>query len=155
MKEQEFEGKGAEFTIEKARTLLAAVDTGHGVDLRERAIIAMPANTIRPEGHLGRKNPGQLAREYCKAGGIEPSRSVLFRSPRKSLVAQHGDHRRDPRRGAEARGAGVRRSRRHRDDRVLIRPQGGRRRNGGPAYPGDRRDPSVSKPRRLESTAQS
>lgn len=40
VKEQVVEGKTPEITIEQARTLLASVDTGHVVGLRDRAIIA-------------------------------------------------------------------------------------------------------------------
>ena len=40
VKDQVIEGKTPEITIEQARTLLASVDTGHVVGLRDRAILA-------------------------------------------------------------------------------------------------------------------
>jgi site-specific recombinase XerC len=45
MKEQVIEGKTPEITIEQARTLLASIDTGHVVGLRDRAILATLAYT--------------------------------------------------------------------------------------------------------------
>ena len=40
VKDQVIEGKTPEITIEQARTLLASIDTGHVVGLRDRAILA-------------------------------------------------------------------------------------------------------------------
>ena len=45
VKDQVIEGKTPEITIEQARTLLASIDTGHVVGLRDRAIIATLAYT--------------------------------------------------------------------------------------------------------------
>jgi site-specific recombinase XerD len=54
VKEQVVEGKTPEITIEQARTLLDAVDTGHVVGLRDRAILATLAYTACRAGALAK-----------------------------------------------------------------------------------------------------
>jgi integrase/recombinase XerD len=62
VKEQVIEGKTPEITIEQARTLLASVDTGHIVGLRDRAILATLAYTA------------------CRAGAVAKLRLQDFQS---------------------------------------------------------------------------
>jgi site-specific recombinase XerD len=54
VKEQVIEGKTPEITIEQARTLLASVDTGHVVGLRDRAILATLAYTVCRAGAVAK-----------------------------------------------------------------------------------------------------
>jgi len=60
VKEQVIEGKTPEITIEQARTLLASIDTGHVVGLRDRAIL------------------GTLAYTLCRAGAVAKLRLQDF-----------------------------------------------------------------------------
>ena len=84
--------------------------------------------------HLDRKTPWRLVKKYCEAAGIDPDR-LGGRGIGIHSLAQDGDQRRHPQRGHHARGAGVRRPRRHPHHRGLLRAQGGRRRGGGAANP--------------------
>src|SRR3954451_23718195 len=54
VKDQVIEGKTPEITIEQARTLLASVDTGHVVGLRDRAILATLAYTACRAGAVAK-----------------------------------------------------------------------------------------------------
>src|SRR3954451_5580688 len=54
VKDQVIEGKTPEITIEQARTLLASIDTGHVVGLRDRAILATLAYTICRAGAVAK-----------------------------------------------------------------------------------------------------
>jgi integrase/recombinase XerD len=54
VKEQVIEGKTPEITIEQARSLLASVDTGHVVGLRDRAILATLAYTACRAGAVAK-----------------------------------------------------------------------------------------------------
>jgi integrase/recombinase XerD len=60
IKDQVIEGKTPEITIDQARTLLASVDTGHVVGLRDRAILAT------------------LAYAACRAGAVAKLRLQDF-----------------------------------------------------------------------------
>ncbi len=54
VKEQVIEGKTPEISIDQARTLLASVDTGHVVGLRDRAILATLAYTACRAGAVAK-----------------------------------------------------------------------------------------------------
>jgi site-specific recombinase XerD len=54
VKEQVLEGKTPEITIEQARTLLASIDTGNVVGLRDKAILATLAYTICRAGAIAK-----------------------------------------------------------------------------------------------------
>ena len=54
VKETVVEGKTPEITVEQARTLLASVDTGHVVGLRDRAILATMAYTACRAGAVAK-----------------------------------------------------------------------------------------------------
>ena len=54
VKDQVIEGKTPEITIEHARTLLASVDTGHVVGLRDQAILATLAYTACRAGAVAK-----------------------------------------------------------------------------------------------------
>jgi integrase/recombinase XerD len=54
VKDQVIEGKTPEITIEQARTLLASVDTGHLIGLRDRAILATLAYTACRAGAVAK-----------------------------------------------------------------------------------------------------
>jgi integrase/recombinase XerD len=60
VKEQVIEGKTPEITIEQARTLLRSVDTGHVVDLRDRAILATLAYTACRAGAVAKLRLGDF-----------------------------------------------------------------------------------------------
>ena len=68
VKEQVMEGKTPEITVEQARTLLASVDTGHIVGLRDRAILATLAYTA------------------CRAGAVAKLRLQDFQSEGTQFV---------------------------------------------------------------------
>ena len=95
--------------------------------------------------HLDRKTPWRLVKKYCQAAGIDPDR-LGGRGIGIHSLAEDRDQRRHPQRGFDARGARVRRPQRHPHHRGLLRPEGGRRRGGGPADP----DPSDGPPRASE-----
>ena len=57
---QVIEGKTPEITIEQARTLLASVDTGHVVGLRDRAILATLAYTACRAGAVAKLRLGDF-----------------------------------------------------------------------------------------------
>src|ERR1700722_15894607 len=54
VKDQVIEGKTPEITVEHARTLLASIDTGHLVGLRDRAILATLAYTACRAGAVAK-----------------------------------------------------------------------------------------------------
>ena len=60
VKDQVIEGKTPEITIEQARTLLASVDTGHVVGLRDRAILATLAYTACRAGAVAKLRLGDF-----------------------------------------------------------------------------------------------
>lgn len=60
VKEQVIEGKTPEITIDQARTLLASVDTGHVVGLRDRAILATLAYTACRAGAVAKLRQGDF-----------------------------------------------------------------------------------------------
>jgi integrase/recombinase XerD len=60
VKEQVMEGKTPEITIEQARTLLASIDTGHLVGLRDRAILATLAYTACRAGAVAKLRLGDF-----------------------------------------------------------------------------------------------
>lgn len=60
VKEQVIEGKTPEITIEQARTLLASVNTGHVVGLRDRAILATLAYTVCRAGAVAKLRLGDF-----------------------------------------------------------------------------------------------
>jgi integrase/recombinase XerD len=63
VKEQVIEGKTPEITIEQARTLLASVDTGHVVGLRDRAILTTLAYTVCRAGAVAKLRLGDFQNE--------------------------------------------------------------------------------------------
>ena len=63
VKEQVIEGKTPEITVEQARTLLASVDTGHVVGLRDRAILATLAYTACRAGAVAKLRLGDFQDE--------------------------------------------------------------------------------------------
>lgn len=60
VKEQVIEGKTPEISIDQARTLLASVDTGHVVGLRDRAILATLAYTACRAGAVAKLRLGDF-----------------------------------------------------------------------------------------------
>ena len=60
VKEQVVEGKTPEITIDHARTLLASVETGHVVGLRDRAILATLAYTACRAGAVAKLRLGDF-----------------------------------------------------------------------------------------------
>lgn len=60
VKETVVEGKTPEITIEQARRLLASIDTGHAVGLRDRAIVATLAYTAARAGAVAKLRMGDL-----------------------------------------------------------------------------------------------
>jgi integrase/recombinase XerD len=60
VKDQVMEGKTPEITIEQARTLLASVETGHVVGLRDRAILATLAYTACRGGAVAKLRLGDF-----------------------------------------------------------------------------------------------
>src|SRR4029077_17417211 len=60
VKEQGMEGKTPETPLERARTLLASVDTGHVVGLRDRAILATLAYTACRAGAVAKLRLGDF-----------------------------------------------------------------------------------------------
>jgi len=60
VKEQVMEGKTPEITIEQARALLASIDTGHLVGLRDRAILATLAYTACRAGAVAKLRLGDF-----------------------------------------------------------------------------------------------
>ena len=60
VKDQVIEGKTPEISIEQARTLLASVDTGHVVGLRDRAILATLAYTACRAGAVAKLRLGDF-----------------------------------------------------------------------------------------------
>jgi site-specific recombinase XerD len=60
VKDQVMEGKTPEITIDQARTLLASVETGHVVGLRDRAILATLAYTACRGGAVARLRLGDF-----------------------------------------------------------------------------------------------
>ncbi len=63
VKEQVIEGKTPEISIDQARTLLASVDTGHIVGLRDRAILATLAYTACRAGAVAKLRLGDFQGE--------------------------------------------------------------------------------------------
>ena len=63
VKEQVIEGKTPEITVDQARTLLASVDTGHIVGLRDRAILATLAYTACRAGAVAKLRLGDFQNE--------------------------------------------------------------------------------------------
>ncbi len=60
VKDQVIEGKTPEISVERARTLLASVDTGHVVCLRDRAILATLAYTACRAGAVAKLRLGDF-----------------------------------------------------------------------------------------------
>ncbi|APW64289.1 Tyrosine recombinase XerD (plasmid) [Paludisphaera borealis] len=60
VKDQVVEGKTPEITVEQARTLLASVDTGHVVGLRDRAVLATLAYTACRAGAAAKLRLGDF-----------------------------------------------------------------------------------------------
>lgn len=60
IKEQVIEGKTPEITVEQARTLLASIDTGNVVGLRDRAILATLAYTACRAGAVAKLRLGDF-----------------------------------------------------------------------------------------------
>ncbi len=63
VKDQVIEGKTPEITVEQARTLLASVDTGHIVGLRDRAILATLAYTACRGGAVAKLRLGDFQQD--------------------------------------------------------------------------------------------
>lgn len=63
VKEQVIEGKTPEITVDQARTLLASVDTGNVVGLRDRAILATLAYTACRAGAVAKLRLGDFQNE--------------------------------------------------------------------------------------------
>lgn len=63
VKEQVIEGKTPEITVDQARTLLASVDTGHVVGLRDRAILATLAYTACRAGAIAKLRLGDFQQD--------------------------------------------------------------------------------------------
>src|SRR5271157_2899858 len=62
-KEQVIKGKTPEITVDQARTLLASVDTGNIVGLRDRAILATLAYTACRAGAVAKLRLGDFQNE--------------------------------------------------------------------------------------------
>ena len=90
VKDQVIEGKTPEITIEQARTLLASVDTGHVVGLRDRAILATLAYTA------------------CRAGAVAKLRLGDFQHDGHAVrAAVPGEGRQEPGNPGAARPGGL------------------------------------------------
>ena len=90
VKDQVIEGKTPEITIEQARTLLASVDTGHVVGLRDRAILATLAYTA------------------CRAGAVAKLRLGDFQHDGHAIrAAVSGEGRQEPGNPGAARSGGL------------------------------------------------
>ena len=128
--------KRRKILLDAARPVLAYVERAGIKDDREGPLF----RPLTPDGiglvrrHLDRKTPWRLVKKYCEAAGIDPKR-LGSRGIGIHSLTQDGDQRRHPQRGHDARGAGIRRPRRHPHHRGLLRPQGGRRRGGGQEDP--------------------
>ena len=116
--------KRRKILLDAARPVLAYVArAGIGEDKEGPLFRPMtPDGSGLERRHLDRKTPWRLVKKYCEAAGIDPDAAGRPRH-RHPLAAQDGDQRRHPQRGDDARGAGVRRARRHPHHRGLLRAQ--------------------------------
>ncbi len=79
MKDQVIEGKTPEITVEHARTLLASIDTGHVVGLRDRAILGTLAYTACRGGAVAKLRLGDFqhdGQQYVLRDGNEDAASI-------------------------------------------------------------------------------
>ena len=116
--------KRRKILLDAARPVLAYVARAGIRDDREGPLF----RPLRPDGlGLVRAVPGPqdalaAGQEVLRGGRDRPGAAGQPRH-RHSLAAQDGDQRRDPQRGDDARGAGIRRPRRHPHDRGLLHSQ--------------------------------
>jgi integrase/recombinase XerD len=96
VKEQVLEGKTPEITIEQARTLLASIDTGHVVGLRDRAILATLAYTACRGGAVAKLRLGdfqcdgtQYVLRFAEKGG--KSREIPVRHDLEGYIRAYLD----------------------------------------------------------------
>jgi integrase/recombinase XerD len=96
VKKQMIEGKTPEITEEQARTLLASVDTGHIVGLRDRAILATLAHTACRVGAVAKLRLGDFQNErtqfvlrFQEKGG--KSREIPVRHDLEGNIRAHLD----------------------------------------------------------------
>ncbi|MDQ2622343.1 MAG: site-specific integrase [Actinomycetota bacterium] len=96
VKEQVIEGKTPEITVEQARTLLASVDTGHVVGLRDRAILATLAYTACRAGAVAKLRLGDFQQDgtqyvlrFQEKGG--KSREIPVRHDLESFIRAYLD----------------------------------------------------------------
>ena len=94
VKEQVMEGKTPEITIEQARKLLASVDTGNIVGLRDRAILATLAYTACRAGAVAKLRLGDFQHDGTQAvlrfqekGG--KSREIPVRHDLEGMIRQY------------------------------------------------------------------
>jgi integrase/recombinase XerD len=96
VKDQVMEGKTPEITIDQARTLLASVETGHVVGLRDRAILATLAYTACRGGAVARLrlgdfqfDGGQYVLRFQEKGG--KSREIPVRHDLEGFIRAYLD----------------------------------------------------------------
>ncbi len=92
VKDQVIEGKTPEITVDQARMLLASVDTGHIVGLRDRAILATLAYTACRAGAAAKLRLGDFQNEgtqyvlrFQEKGG--KSREIPVRQGLSGLIS--------------------------------------------------------------------
>ena len=126
--------KRRKILLDAARPVLAYVArAGIGEDKEGPLFRPMTPDATRLiRRHLDRKTPWRLVKKYCQAAGIDPDRlggrGIGIHSLRKTAIndaIRNGASMHEVRR--------IRRPQRHPHHRGLLRPQGGRRRGGGPA----------------------
>ncbi len=128
--------KRRKILLDAARPLLAYLERAGIKEDREGPLF----RPLRPDGlglvrrHLDRKTPVAAGQAVLRSRRHRPQAAGQPRH-RHPFLTQDGNQRRHPQRGHHARGAGIRRARRHPHHRGLFHPQGGRRRGGGKENP--------------------